>query len=356
LFGITEVMKTQYLLGALVIAVLIGIGAWWWQSGNPVPPPEIQDDQESVSLELPLAPGGGESLATPAPGTLSLPAFSKQNIVGSDFKVGEVLARNDAYTRYFITYKSGDLRISGIMNVPTGTGPFPVLILNHGYIDPAIYTNGRGLKREQDYLARQGFVVVHPDYRNHAASDKDEAAELRLRLGYVEDVIAAIEAVRAAGLPYIDGEHIGMLGHSMGGGVAQTIMVTHPELVDAVVLFAPVSADIRDNFNKWIKSRPEVAQRIIALYGSPESHPEFWDNISPLTFLDDVRAPIMLHHGTADESVPIEWSQRTAAALEKEGKDITFYTYPGEPHEFATAWPRVMERTATFFKEHLTTR
>jgi hypothetical protein len=28
------------------------------------------------------------------------------------------------------------------------------VILNHGYIDPAIYTNGRGLKREQDYLAR----------------------------------------------------------------------------------------------------------------------------------------------------------------------------------------------------------
>ena len=44
-------------------------------------------------------------------------------------------------------------------------------MLNHGYIEPSIYVTGQGLAREQDALARAGFVVLHTDYRGHAASD-----------------------------------------------------------------------------------------------------------------------------------------------------------------------------------------
>ncbi len=40
--------------------------------------------------------------------------------------------------------------------MPLGKGPFPALVLAHGYIDPDIYVNGQGLMREQDYLARAG--------------------------------------------------------------------------------------------------------------------------------------------------------------------------------------------------------
>src|SRR5690606_33743663 len=64
---------------------------------------------------------------------------------GSDFQLGAVLDRNTAYTRHAISYNSGDLTITGIMNIPTGAGPFPVVLLNHGYIDPAVYTHWRGL-------------------------------------------------------------------------------------------------------------------------------------------------------------------------------------------------------------------
>src|SRR3989339_1743249 len=147
----------------------------------------------------------------------------EKSLVGRDLKLGRVLARNAKYTRYYITYYSNDLKISGIMNVPSGKGPFPVLILNHGYINPKIYTNGRGLKREQDYLVRRGYVVIHPDYRNHADSDKDSSQHLSLRLGYTEDVINAVYAVRESGFTFFDKENIGMLGHSMGGGITTNI-------------------------------------------------------------------------------------------------------------------------------------
>lgn len=91
---------------------------------------------------------------------------------------------------------NGDLKLSGIMNIPIGDGPFPLLVLNHGYIDIRYYTNGRGLKREQDYFARNGFAVIHPDYRNHAFSDKADEEPYDFRFGYVRDVITSVLAVQ----------------------------------------------------------------------------------------------------------------------------------------------------------------
>ena len=87
------------------------------------------------------------------PSKLSIEHFSGMKLEGSDLRLEKVLTANAVYTRHQISYKSNGLTISGIMNIPKGDGKFPLVILNHGYIDPAIYTVGRGLKREQDYFA-----------------------------------------------------------------------------------------------------------------------------------------------------------------------------------------------------------
>lgn len=288
-----------------------------------------------------------------APHPISIDAFIAKDFIGSDFTIGTVLADNSAYTRYYVTYKANGVKVSGIMNVPKGAGPWPLLILAHGYIDPAVYTNGRGLKREQDYLARQGYVIIHPDYRNHADSDKDENVEQWFRLKYAEDVIGLVDAVKKAQLDYINTDKIGMLGHSMGGGVALNTMVIRPELIDAFVLFAPVSADYRRNFDKWTKSRTAVAEEILETHGSPEENPEFWDGISAVNYFDRIIAPIMIHHGDEDESVPLAWSDELNNWLVKAGKTATYHVYDGEPHEFINAWPLVMQRTTAWFDQYL---
>lgn len=284
---------------------------------------------------------------------ISLQAFSQKEFDGRGLELGPVLDDNPSYTRYYITYKSGDLVISGIMNVPKGEGPFPVLILSHGYIDPAVYTNGRGLKREQDHFARNGYVVIHPDYRGHADSTDAENEDENFRLGYAEDVINAVYAVRSSELGFFDKENIGMLGHSMGGGIALTVMATHPDLVKAFSLYAPVSADTRDNFDQWTRERSETAQKILAEHGDFQENPDFWDNISPINFIDKVQAPVILHHGTADASCDIEWSERFAQEMEDEGKDITFHVYENAPHEFIGNWQIFMQRNVDFFDANL---
>jgi uncharacterized protein len=274
---------------------------------------------------------------------------------GRGLRLGEVLLRTDAYTQHFVTYRSGDLRISGIMNVPEGRGPFPVLVLGHGYIDPDIYLNGQGLRREQDYLARAGYVVLHTDYRGHAASDAAPNAEQRLRLGYTEDMINAVLAVRNSGLRFVDAERIGLLGRSMGGGVVYNVLVAQPGLVDAAVVFAPVSSNTVDNFNRWTRpERSSVAARIIDAYGAPEANPRFWRGVSPRTYFDRISEPVLIHHGTSDDSCPIRWSRRTLAALERAGKSARMFVYEGEEHAFGPQWPLSMRRTVAFFEGRLT--
>ena len=250
------------------------------------------------------------------PATVSLDYLAHKDFDGRELKLVKVLAREPGYTRYYITYKSGDLTISGIMNVPKGKGPYPVIITNHGFIDARVYTNGRGLKREQDYLAKRGYVVLHPDYRNHNGSSKDLDNDFRLYTGYIEDVINAVYAAENSGLKFIAKDKIGMLGHSLGGGIALSIMAVKPGLVKAYVLFAPTSLDYKDNFERWIARRsprlearvarkfgpPPTRHKIIEKYGSPESNPGFWNDLSVRTYLDKISDPVIIHHGTADES------------------------------------------------------
>lgn len=284
----------------------------------------------------------------------SISAMSEKQYNGSDLKLENVLSENESYTRYSITYKSEGLKISGIMNVPKGKGPFPILILNHGFIEPRNYTNGQGLKREQDYFARNGYVVLHSDYRNYGYSDYDPNNDIRPRSGFVEDVINAAEALKKSDLPYLDKENIGMLGHSMGGGIELNVMVIKPDLAKAYVLLAPINADYQKNFDRWVKSDwSEVAQQFYEQYGTPQENPELWKSISAKYYLDKVSSPIMLHQGALDEDVPVEWSRELNNELKDKGKDITYYEYPNEPHTFINAQSIVMQRSLEFFDSRL---
>jgi uncharacterized protein len=342
--------KSKYFLGAGVL--IVAAAALVLRQKSTSPDTSLPQTLSGQTTPAALSPEEGGLVVNP----VSLPAFMQHSYDGRDLKLGRVLDDNASYTRYYITYKSGDLNISGIMNIPKGTPPeggFPVLLLNHGHIDTSVYTNGRGLKREQDYLARHGYAVLHSDYRNHADSDKDPDADIRFRLGYVEDVINAAYAVKNSDLASLNKDKIGMLGHSMGGGVTINTLVVQPDLIKAAVLFAPVSADQRDNFHRWLERRPEIAQKIIELFGRPEDNPDFWDDISAQTFFDKINAPILLHHGTADESVPIEWSDRLVKQLKGKNKTIDYRVYPGQPHEFTSAWPEVMQTSLEFFDSKL---
>lgn len=284
----------------------------------------------------------------------TIPAMAQKEFHGDNLQLGKILDKNEFYTRYYITYKSEGFTISGIMNVPQGKGPFPILVLNHGYIDPKVYTNGQGLKREQDFFARNGYVVLHSDYRNHAQSDFDPKNEVRPRSGYVEDVLNAVSAVKNSDLPFFDKENIGMLGHSMGGGITQNVMVTKPDAAKAFVLLAPIHSNYEKNFDLWVKTEwPETAQEFYNTYGTKEDNPQFWHDISAINFISNVKNPVMLHQGTADGEFPYTWAHDLVDAFKQNNRDIIYHEYPGEDHIFYAAQNQVMQRSLDFFDKYL---
>src|SRR5262249_23016295 len=161
-------------------------------------------------------------------------------------RLGAVRERTPAYTSYDVTYRSRSTTpsgeesytISGVIDVPRGRGPFPAVVLAHGYIDPAIYVRGQGMTRERGYLAGPGYIALQGDYRTHAESDDAPLYQVRMRLGYTADVINAVKALRRSRDVPVDDDRVALFGRSMGGGVILKALVAEPGLVQAAAPWA----------------------------------------------------------------------------------------------------------------------
>jgi dipeptidyl aminopeptidase/acylaminoacyl peptidase len=225
-------------------------------------------------------------------------------------------------------------------------------VLNHGYIEPSYYVTGQGLAREQDWLARAGFVVLHTDYRGHAGGDPIGELERETRLAYARDSINAVLALEKQA--YVDADRTAMLGRSMGGGVTLDALVAAPGLVDAAVIYAGVSSSFLDNLRRWtIPERPAAAQDLFDSFGTPRQSPAFYRGLSPRTYFDRITEPVLMFHGLADSTCPPAWSRTTHRLLEESGVDASLVEYPGEEHAFYARWQDSIVRTVQFLSRHL---
>lgn len=282
---------------------------------------------------------------------VSLQAAIDRPYSGSGLQFGRTLASTSAWTRKAVSWRGDGLRLTGTATIPRGKGPFPVVVLGHGYIDPAVYTTGRGFAREQDWLARNGLVAFHVDYRNHAGSDKDPRNEIDGRLGYAADVITAALAIRDAEPKGWDTDRISLMGRSMGGAVAMNALVIRPGLFDAGVLVSSVSSLASDNFDRWQRMRYPLARQIAKEHGLPEDNPAFWAGISPRTYFDRITDPVLMLHGTADDSCPVAWARATNTAMKRAGVDVTYIEHRGEGHNFYAKWAQSMRAIKRFLDQ-----
>ena len=242
------------------------------------------------------------------------------------------------------------MTVSGVLYIPKGKGPFPGLVLGHGYIDPKIYKNGQGMKREQNYLASNGFIVLHTDYRNHSFSSNDKLSPIKFRMDYSIDVANAAMALKNSDLKSLDKNKISYVGRSMGGGIGFNLAVSTTDIFSAYVLYAPTSANYPQNFNKCGRDNPARSKPIRDLVRLPEDNPEFWKGVSPENYWERTTAPIMIHHGFEDKSWSISWARSAVKGLKAAQKEVVFFEYPGEGHNLYASWYKSMVRTVNFLK------
>ncbi len=288
----------------------------------------------------------------PTSGPVRLERWFDRDLSGGRLRLGALREQTSAYRSYNVSYRSEDLRISGVINVPRGRGPFPAVVLAHGYIDPAVYVRGQGMPRERRALAEAGYIALHVDYRNHAASDDDPALERTFRLGYAVDVLNAVNALRATDAVPVDDDRIALMGRSMGGGVVYKALEMAPGLVDAAVVFAAVSSDEAENYRQFA-SPSSFWDYVERRWGTPRENPDFWAGVSPEGHFDRITEPVLILHGTEDTTCPPRWATRTARAMQRAGVTAILKWYQGEGHTFGPAFDRAMRRSLTFLEHRL---
>jgi dipeptidyl aminopeptidase/acylaminoacyl peptidase len=292
-----------------------------------------------------------------------------------DFQSGEIhirkiLGENDFFTSYLIDYPSDGLMISGVMQIPKGDGPFPVIVMNHGFFARSIYNTGDGTDRASAFLAQYGYITLASDYRSWGESDVGESL---FYSGLVIDVINLVNAIPS--IPKADPDRVGMWGHSMGGGVTMKVLTIDPR-IKAAVLYSTVSADDADIIGRWgmgcfgdIALGEQVfgcnsADVIPAdlpfdlqtAYHKTASDAEALKDVAAFYHVDHVTAPLQIHYGTEDGQIysgtPPEWSLKLTNGLRDAGRQVELYQYEGEGHSFVgEPWFIFMRRVLHFFDE-----
>jgi dienelactone hydrolase len=271
---------------------------------------------------------------------------------GGALEIVERLEINDSFSRYLISYPSDGLTIYGFMNVPHEGSKFPVAIVLHGYINPAAYETLDYTSRYADVLAEAGYFVIHPNLRGFPPSDESSSEEGdAYRTGLAADVMNLIAIIREQSsdpegpLRRADAEAIHLWGHSMGGGVVLRVAtILNEPYLRAAVLYGAMSGDEKLNYEKileWSGGRSGTFE-----LAAP---PETLAAISPINYLDRITAPLSVHHGEGDETVPPQWSADLCARLQAQGQEVECFSYHAAPHTFYGDWEELFNRRVIEF-------
>jgi len=294
---------------------------------------------------------------------MSIQALQNGIYPGSDIVIVKELDRGVNYRRYYAYYLSEGLKIYALLTVPDGEPPeggFPAIVFNHGYIPPDVYKTTERYIAYVDRIARSGYIVFRIDYRGHDQSE-GVARGAYSDPGYEVDVLNAVASIKS--FPQANPNKIGMWGHSMGGFLTLRAMVVSKD-IKVGVIWAGVVGSYPDLLYNWRRTNPGVTpspsstgrgwrSSWISQFGTPEENPDFWNSVSANSYLADLSGPIQLHHGTADEDVPLQFSETLWQEILDVGGYVELYKYDGDNHNISNYFSTAMSRTIEFYDRFL---
>ena len=321
-------------LGFLIIAILSACGS---------------DEAESVMAVEPSTELSGETSDDVTHHPLSIPGLRERSYAAESLTLLDPVPASEGLEAREFSYRSEGLVNYGLIEKPAGDAPeggWPVIVLAHGYIPPDAYSTVDNYRLVTRYYAAGGFLVVKPDYRGHGRSEGRGGGPTRT-IDYSIDVLNLIGGLDA--IPDADTDNVFLYGHSMGGEIGLRILTVDDRLRGAS-LWAAVTEDYPENTLFFIRRRSETEAAALKVLVEAEFDAEDYPSLTPNSYLESIDVPILVHHGTADESVPFEWSVPFRRRLEAAGVDFVFYEYPGEDHNISRSFYSVMDRDMAFFR------
>jgi dipeptidyl aminopeptidase/acylaminoacyl peptidase len=224
-----------------------------------------------------------------------------------------------------------------------------------GYVDQKIYQTGDGTRRGGEYFSQNGFITIAPDFLGYGESDKESSDIFESRFQTYTTALSLLGSLEKYGLSnnLWDGKNISIWGHSNGGHLALASLEITGKAYPTT-LWAPVSQSFPYSILYYLDETEDGGKLIIqklsdffSLY-DPKlySITNYFGNINK-------EAPIQLHQGTADASVPLRWSTNLSKILKNEDLKVTYFTYTGADHNLQPNWNEVVKRDLQFFLKNL---
>ena len=195
------------------------------------------------------------------------------------------------------------------------------------------------------WLADQGFVVVAMDGRGTPGRSRDWERSISKHFGSVplDDQVAGLRALGKR-FPEMDLDRVGIVGWSFGGYLSALAVLKRPDVFKAAVAGAPVV--------DWLDYDTHYTERYLGL---PDTNAAAYKEASLLTYAADLKRPLLLVHGTADDNVYFRHTLKLADALFREGKDFEVLPLSGLTHLVPdpVVTQRLYGRFAAYFGKHL---
>jgi dipeptidyl aminopeptidase/acylaminoacyl peptidase len=200
-------------------------------------------------------------------------------------------------------------------------------------------------------LVSRGYVCIAPTVRGSTGYGIafQKANYQDLGGGDLQDEVYAAKFLEATG--YVNPKKIGITGGSYGGYMTMMALAKTPSFWAAGV----EEFGIINWFTMLQHEDALLQQYEKSLLGDPVKDRKIYEADSPITYIHDVRSPLLVLQGENDPRGPKEEAQQVVNELKKDGKTVDAHYYAQEGHGFAKREDRIdaIERTVAWFDRYL---
>lgn len=239
--------------------------------------------------------------------------------------------------------------IPAFLYLPNDThGPVPIIVYVHGGPESQYRP---AFSRLFQYFLQRGFGVFAPNVRGSVGYGREynRLDNYKLRMDSVKDAIAGAKWLVSS--HYTLPGKLAIYGGSYGGFMVLRAIQVEPELFAAAAESVGIS-----NFVTFLKNTKPYRRALREVEYGPLSDEEFLTSISPMTYLDQIKTPLIVFHGANDPRVPVSEAEQIIAALKKRDVPVEFKIFPDEGHGNAKL-RNIMEQaqlTVHFFEKMMT--